>query len=83
MNEQLYKLINFNEKINIVDIGASPLLDNVNKQKKKGEPEFSSYQNLMRSDCSNKHGICKRLQIFREIKRYRNQKNMHRCSLLL
>ena len=53
MNEQLYKLINFNEKINIVDIGASPLLDNVNKHKKKGEPEFSSYQNLMNSNYFN------------------------------
>ena len=53
MNEQLYKLINFNEKINIVDIGASPLLDNVNKHKKKGEPEFSSYQSLMNSNYFN------------------------------
>ena len=53
MNEQLYKLINFKEKINIVDIGANPLLNNVNKNKNKGEPEFSSYQNLMNSNYFN------------------------------
>ena len=48
--DQLSDLIKFKGKINIVDIGANPLLETKHKNKNVGQPEFQNYYKLLEKD---------------------------------